>query len=138
MDRSGHTTLAEWTAAETRAQWSLPWRRSARSWTAVPSRRAAGRGPRQQVTELPVDADLVVIRRPIAGGRNRGGRRRERSGRQALPELASVVLATARREHRLLKRGRLWTTVTIAHVLPFLAIFAVLIVVSSLWPWPSR
>lgn len=49
-------------------------------------------------------------------------------GAQALPELASVYWRPRVDERRLLQRGRLWTTVTIAHVVPFVAI-AILIVV---------
>ena len=49
-------------------------------------------------------------------------------GAQALPELASVYWRPRVDERRLLQRGRLWTTVTSAHVVPFVAI-AVLIVV---------
>jgi hypothetical protein len=68
MDRTGHTTLAEWTtddpqsvdaaAAALRAELEL-------GYFAVVSR---GEGSAEQVRELPVEAPLVILRRPIAGG----------------------------------------------------------------------
>jgi hypothetical protein len=68
MDGTGHTTLAEWTAAddeafaaaveEFRSQADLGWIGT------VPD----GPGKATHVRELPREADLVVMRRPIAGG----------------------------------------------------------------------
>jgi hypothetical protein len=68
MDASGHTTLAEWTAddpasveaatASLRAELEL-------GYFAVVSH---GEGSAEQVRDLPVDAPLVILRRPIAGG----------------------------------------------------------------------
>jgi hypothetical protein len=68
MDHTGHTTLAEWTpadqesidaaAAELRAELD-------KGYYAVVN---AGEGQARQVQELPVDAELVILRRPIAGG----------------------------------------------------------------------
>jgi hypothetical protein len=68
MDQSGHTTLAEWSATDTesvdaaaaalRAELDL-------GYFAVVSQ---GEGQAEQVRELPVDAPLVILRRPIAGG----------------------------------------------------------------------
>ena len=68
MDRTGHTTLAEWTpadqgsidaaAAELRAELD-------KGYYAVVS---TGEGHAEQVTALPVNASLVILRRPIAGG----------------------------------------------------------------------
>jgi hypothetical protein len=68
MDASGHTTLAEWSAddpasvqaatAALRAELEL-------GYFAVVSH---GEGSAEQVRELPVDAPLVILRRPIAGG----------------------------------------------------------------------
>jgi hypothetical protein len=49
------------------------------------------------------------------------------SGAQALPELASVYWRPRVDEDRLRRRGTLWTTVTVAHVIP-LVVVAVLIV----------
>jgi hypothetical protein len=68
MDGSGHTTLAEWTAAddalfdeavaEFRGQLELGYIGT------VPD----GPSKATHVRELPREADLVVMRRPIAGG----------------------------------------------------------------------
>jgi hypothetical protein len=68
MDQTGHTTLAEWTAGDDAAV-----ERAARAFReqldgghyAVVSR---GEGHAEQVRELPLDAELVILRRPIAGG----------------------------------------------------------------------
>lgn len=68
MDRTGHTTLAEWDTAD-----------AASVATAVRAFRreldrgyfgmvTTGPGHAEQVTELPVDADTVILRLPIAGG----------------------------------------------------------------------
>jgi hypothetical protein len=68
MDRTGHTTLAEWTAAddiafeeavgEFRSQLELGYIGT------VPE----GPGKASHVRQLPREADLVIMRRPIAGG----------------------------------------------------------------------
>jgi hypothetical protein len=68
MDHTGHTTLAEWTAGDQaavdaavaafRAELEL-------GYFAVSS---GPDGSAEQVRELPVDAPLVILRRPIAGG----------------------------------------------------------------------
>jgi hypothetical protein len=68
MDGSGHSTLAEWTAvdddsfavaaAEFRGQLELGYIGT------VPD----GPGKATHVRELPREADLVIMRRPIAGG----------------------------------------------------------------------
>jgi len=68
MDHTGHTTLAEWTTDDPVA-----------IETAVAAFRAeldrgsiamvtTGPGEAEMVRELPLDADLVIMRRPIAGG----------------------------------------------------------------------
>ncbi|MFL5895950.1 MAG: hypothetical protein ACJ76Z_12670 [Thermoleophilaceae bacterium] len=67
MDASGHSQVAEWSgtgadydaaAAQLRAELE-------EGYIAVWDHRD---GTATQVRELPVDADLVVLRRPIAGG----------------------------------------------------------------------
>jgi hypothetical protein len=68
MDQSGHTTLAEWTADDPAAVDAAV--RAFRTeleqgYYAVVSH---GEGSAEQVRELPVDAGLVILRRPIAGG----------------------------------------------------------------------
>ncbi len=68
MDQTGHTTLAEWTAADpasVEAAVSAFREELDRGSFAVVSE---GEGHATQVRELPVDADLVIMRRPIAGG----------------------------------------------------------------------
>jgi len=68
MDRTGHTTLAEWTFADARAVETAvrAFRRELeQGCIAVVSE---GEGQATQVRELPVDAELVILRRPIAGG----------------------------------------------------------------------
>ena len=68
MDQSGHTTLAEWTADDPQAveaavaafQSELE-----QGYYAVVSR---GEGHAEQVRRLPLDAPVVILRRPIAGG----------------------------------------------------------------------
>jgi hypothetical protein len=68
LDRTGHTTLAEWTAEDD----------AARERAAVAFREQLdagmiasvqlGDGTAEVVRELPADAELIVMRRPIAGG----------------------------------------------------------------------
>ncbi len=68
MDQTGHTTLAEWTAEDPVAvQAAVAALRAEldQGYFAVASR---PEGRAEQVRELPVDAPLVILRRPIAGG----------------------------------------------------------------------
>ena len=68
MDGTGHTTLAEWAAADQEAyDAAVAEFRGAldEGCIAVVSERE---GEATQVRELPRDADLVILRRPIAGG----------------------------------------------------------------------
>jgi hypothetical protein len=68
MDRSGHTTLAEWTPADPEAVEAAAAAFRAQldqGYYAVVSQ---GEGHAEQVTTLPLDAELVILRRPIAGG----------------------------------------------------------------------
>jgi hypothetical protein len=68
MDRSGHTTLAEWTAEDPAAVEAavVAFREQLdRGYFAMVS---TGEGHAEQVKELPVDADLVILRLPISGG----------------------------------------------------------------------
>ena len=68
MDSTGHTTLAEWTAGDAAAV--------ERAVTAFREQLdqgcfgmvSQGEGHAEQVRELPVDADLVIMRLPISGG----------------------------------------------------------------------
>lgn len=68
MDETGHTTLAEWTVDDSQAiEAAIRAFRSEleQGYFAVVSQ---GEGHAEQVRELPVDASLVILRRPIAGG----------------------------------------------------------------------
>ena len=68
LDRTGHTELVQWTpedlstvqAAQAAFETEL-----ARGYFAVATEPG---GVATQVRELPLDADLVILRRPIAGG----------------------------------------------------------------------
>jgi hypothetical protein len=68
MDRTGHSTLAEWTADD-QAAYDVAveaFRRELdEGYIGVVSE---GAGKATQVHELPADAGLVIMRRPIAGG----------------------------------------------------------------------
>ena len=63
MDRTGHTTLAEWTA-EDDAAFAAAVREFGGYIGTVPD----GPGKATHVRQLPRDADTVILRRPIAGG----------------------------------------------------------------------
>ena len=68
MDRTGHTTLAEWTAGDQEAfDAAVAEFRGAldEGCIAVVSESET---EATQVRELPPEADLVILRRPIAGG----------------------------------------------------------------------
>ncbi|HEX6457647.1 MAG TPA: hypothetical protein VF032_01915 [Thermoleophilaceae bacterium] len=68
MDSTGHSTLADWTATdETTYDAAVEAFRSEleEGYIAVVSE---GEGHATQVRELPRDAELVIMRRPIAGG----------------------------------------------------------------------
>ena len=68
MDETGHTTLAEWSvddqAAIDAAVATLRAQLEDGYFAVVPDTE----GHAEQVRTLPVDAPLVVLRRPIAGG----------------------------------------------------------------------
>lgn len=68
MDRTGHSTVAEWTATDEAAT-----ERAVTAFRAELDRGylamvSTGPGQAEQVRELPVDADLVILRLPISGG----------------------------------------------------------------------
>ncbi len=68
MDQSGHTTLAEWSIADpdTVEEAVQAFREELdRGYFAVIT---DGEGHAEQVRELPLDAELVILRLPIAGG----------------------------------------------------------------------
>jgi hypothetical protein len=68
MDGTGHTTLAEWTSADDEA-----FAAAVRAFDDELERGSIGTVPEgpgkaTHVRELPREADLVIMRRPIAGG----------------------------------------------------------------------
>jgi hypothetical protein len=68
MDRTGHTTLAEWTTGDPDAVEAAVTAFRAeldRGYFAMVS---TGEGKAEQVRDLPVGADLVILRLPISGG----------------------------------------------------------------------
>jgi hypothetical protein len=68
MDSTGHSTLAEWTAGDESAYDAAveAFRRELdEGYIAVIDE---GEGRATQLRELPADAELVIMRRPIAGG----------------------------------------------------------------------
>jgi hypothetical protein len=68
LDRSGHTTLAEWAPGDTTAHEAAieAFRRELDAGMLASVSHADGSA--EVVRELPRDAELVVLRRPIAGG----------------------------------------------------------------------
>jgi hypothetical protein len=68
MDRTGHTTLAQWSvgdpASVEAAAAALRAELDEGYYAVVPR----GEGRAEQVRELPLEAPLVILRRPIAGG----------------------------------------------------------------------
>jgi len=68
MDQSGHTTLAEWRADDEAAvETAARALREQLELGYLAVRPTAG-GQAEQVRELPHEAPLVILRRPIAGG----------------------------------------------------------------------
>jgi hypothetical protein len=68
LDRTGHSTLAEWTASDEAAA-----RRASEAFALELERGFIASatlhdGTAEVVRELPVDAELVTLRRPIVGG----------------------------------------------------------------------
>lgn len=68
MDQTGHTTVAEWTAddpASIEQAIAAFAEELEQGYYAVVSERE---GHAEHVRELPLDAPVVILRRPIAGG----------------------------------------------------------------------
>jgi hypothetical protein len=68
MDHTGHSTLAQWTSGDPVAV-----ERAVEAFRAELDRGylamvSTGPGHAEHVRELPVDAELVILRLPIAGG----------------------------------------------------------------------
>ena len=68
MDQSGHTTLAQWTADDALSAEAAVAAFRAELDQGYYALVSHGEGRAEQVHELPLDADVVILRRPIAGG----------------------------------------------------------------------
>jgi hypothetical protein len=68
MDQTGHTTLAEWTAGDAAAVDAAVRAFREQLDEGLYAVVSTGEGHAEQVRELPLDAELVILRRPIAGG----------------------------------------------------------------------
>lgn len=68
LDRTGHTELASWSAGDAASQQAAisAFRRELDEGMLASVSRADGTA--EVVRELPIDAELVVLRRPISGG----------------------------------------------------------------------
>ena len=68
MDGTGHTTLAVWTGADDAAYAEAVERFRSQTELGYIGTVPEGPGKAAHVRELPREADLVIMRRPIAGG----------------------------------------------------------------------
>jgi hypothetical protein len=68
MDRTGHSTLAEWDATDPASVEAAVVAFRAELDNGYLAMVTTGPGHAEQVRELPVDADTVILRLPIAGG----------------------------------------------------------------------
>jgi hypothetical protein len=68
MDHTGHSTVAEWTADDPVAVEAAVAALRAELDRGYLAMVTAGPGQAEQVRELPVDAELVILRLPLAGG----------------------------------------------------------------------
>ncbi len=68
MDQTGHTTLAEWTPGDDAAVEAAAAAFRAELDRGLYAVVSTGEGHAEQVRELPAGAELVILRRPIAGG----------------------------------------------------------------------
>jgi hypothetical protein len=68
LDRTGHTTVAEWAADDPASREAAVAAFRAELERGMLASVTWDDGTAEQVRELPAEADLVVLRRPIAGG----------------------------------------------------------------------
>lgn len=68
MDDTGHTTLAKWTAGDAASAEAAIAAFHSQLELGYFGMVTTGEGHADQVETLPVDAELVILRRPIAGG----------------------------------------------------------------------
>jgi hypothetical protein len=68
MDHTGHTTIAEWSANDPEAVEAAVQAFRAELDRGYFGMVSTGEGRAEQVRDLPVDAELVIMRLPISGG----------------------------------------------------------------------
>jgi len=68
MDHTGHTTLAEWTVDDRQAMDHAVSTFREQLELGYFGMVSTGEGHAEQVTELPAEAELVIMRLPISGG----------------------------------------------------------------------
>jgi hypothetical protein len=68
MDHTGHSTLAEWSADDPAAVETAVQAFRAELERGYLAMVSTGPGHAEQVRELPLDAELVILRLPISGG----------------------------------------------------------------------
>ena len=68
MDHSGHTTIAEWSANDPETVEAAVQAFRAELDRGYFGMVSTGEGRAEQVRDLPIDADLVIMRLPISGG----------------------------------------------------------------------
>ena len=68
MDHTGHSTVAEWTADDPAAIDAAVSAFAAEIDRGYLAMVTAGPGHAEQVRELPLDAELVILRLPLSGG----------------------------------------------------------------------
>ena len=68
MEGTGHTTLAEWSAEDDAAFEAAAREFAGQQELGYIGTVPEGPGKATHVRELPRDADMVILRRPIAGG----------------------------------------------------------------------
>jgi hypothetical protein len=68
LDRTGHTTVAEWRAGDAAEAERAATRFADELERGMIASVDPGDGTAEVVRALPLDAELVVLRRPIAGG----------------------------------------------------------------------
>jgi hypothetical protein len=68
MDRTGHTTVAEWSSGDPAAVEAAVQAFRAELDRGYFAMVTTGPGHAEQVKELPLDAELVILRLPISGG----------------------------------------------------------------------
>jgi len=68
MDQTGHTTLAEWNVGDEASQEAAVAAFRAELENGSIAMVSRGPGHAEHVRELPLEEDLVIMRRPIAGG----------------------------------------------------------------------